>query len=135
MAKLTLSEIEQLDNEIRQLFSNEIPFPLKFRIETKLLGDIEKAIIMIDQKRQQLALENGARKNGNGYSFDLDEDGKIKESQKESFDKFAKDMTAYILDTSNEVEIDVTFKLSMLKDLKDSSRYKVFSKFIIDDLD
>lgn len=135
MVKITLAELELLDKELSQLFENKLDFPLKFRLETKLMPLVVKGIKLLDAKKKELALANGAQDTGMGYSFETDQEGNIKENQKEPFKKFAEQVVAYMEDAANDIELDVTFNLSTLRDLKDNSRYYVFSKFVVDDIE
>ena len=128
----------QLQNELygsehfKGVLLLDIPFPLKFRMETKLIPELQKAVKLIEEKKKELALANGAEEAKESWQFALDDNKNP--INKEGFANFGKQVSDFLLSEENAVEIDVTFKLSLFSKLEDSSHFPVLCKFIEDDL-
>jgi len=140
MTKLNLLEINYLEAELfgvptqngkmGGLLSKDLPFSLKFRLNSKVVPILEKASPLIKEKTVSLAIENGAESISEGYQFKTDDNGIPLDI--EAFNLFQVALNKYLI--TEEIEIDFTFKLSLFEGLKDSLSYPITFKLIEDDL-
>ncbi len=142
MAKITLHELDVLSKEIigfeheGQIFegilSKDIPFPLKFKIQSKFIPQIEAGLRLFNEKVKELAGNNGANISDKGYQFTTDSEGKV--VNKDAFDNFSRELLALRNSDANAIEIEGALKISLFQGLKDTSHYPVLCKFIEDDM-
>lgn len=140
--KINLAEVLQLEMEVigfksqngylPGILSKDIPFPLKFKIETKLIPLIQPAVKLINIKKGELALSNGAAESGGSYQFLVDKEGVLVD--KPAFDKFNYELNEFLLNQENDISIDFSVKLSLLEKITGGEHFPIFCKFVEDDM-
>ena len=133
MIKLKLAEVMQLQQEVGMLLEMEITFPLKFRLETKLLPTINSTLKLIAKEVEDLALSNGAVKDVDKiWKFEKDENDEV--INKELYGNFQTAYNKFIQSEENEIEFEHTINESLFNGLTTGTGFpapSVISKLIV----
>lgn len=128
---ILLSECRELSGEVAAIVNTPIPFPLKFRLETKLVPQLKKALVVIDNEIKALALECGAV-NDEKVSWKFPVDSADVLIDQKSFEDFQKKANKFLIDEENAFEIDFDVKLVLFSDLHGPAHYPQLCKFIVE---
>lgn len=126
--KLLLAEIKKLDSELGALLKMELTFPLRFRIETKFLPTLTKAVESIAKEIMVLATKHGAVVVGPHWSFKTNDVGEIIDTEKH--EAFQKEASEFLLNEENSIEFEHLLYLSMFANVNTRENFSVLCKLI-----
>jgi len=129
--KITLFECFLFEQEINLLFKMSLPFPLKFRLETKFVPPLTTAGRLIQEKLKSLAVANGAKDTGNGWEFEKGAEGEL--LNQAGYEEFLKQNDEFLKAEENSIEIEHTIREELFSGLQTGPGFpspSIISKFL-----